>query len=104
MNAIKRPVGIWFPLSVVLYLSLFSLLSFQTADTKWLNISVSIERKGRAGDCMKKVFLAESIRLSNWSAVISANDAPGAPLRQKGPRRCFVRGSDLGASAEKRVL
>lgn len=41
---------------------------------------------------MKKVFLAESIRLSNWSAVISANDGSGVSARTKGAPPMFCQG------------
>lgn len=40
---------------------------------------------------MKKSF-SQSIRLSNWSAVISANDGSGVPARTKGALPLFCKG------------
>lgn len=54
MEGIQRAVGSSSLLSIVLYLSPFPLRLFQTTETKWLNISVSIEGKGRLGDRVKK--------------------------------------------------
>lgn len=40
---------------------------------------------------MKKSF-SQSMRLSNWSAVISANDGSGVPARTKGALPLFCKG------------
>ena len=72
--------------------SLLLLPLFQTTGTKWLNISVSIEGlRTTGGDGMKKSF-SQSIRLSNWSAVISANDGSPVPARTKGAPPLFCEG------------
>lgn len=43
---------------------------------------------------MKKSF-SQSIRLSNWSAVISANDGSGVPAWTKGAPLLFCQGERL---------
>lgn len=68
MKGIKRTVGMSFLLSIVLYL--FSMLRFQTTETKWLNVSVSIESKGRLGHCMKKSL---SRRVNKVVKLVSGN-------------------------------
>lgn len=52
---------------------------------------------------MKKSFL-QSIRLSNWSAVISANDESGVPARTKGAPPLFCEEKRLRVPLSKKRL
>lgn len=50
---------------------------------------------------MKKSF-SQSIRLSNWSAVISANDGSGVPARTKGALPLFCKGKPSRVPLERK--